>query len=48
MQFVDKEGKDGVWFEFGIPADLKPTDHIFLAYTYPYNLKDIEYSTKQI
>lgn len=48
MKFIDEDGKNGVFFEFTIPKNLKKTDRIFFAYTYPYNLNDIEFSTKQI
>lgn len=48
MQYTHEENKDGVFFECPIPEKLKKSDHIFFAYTYPYNLNDINYSIKQI
>lgn len=48
MQYTHEESKDGVFFECPIPQNLKETDHIFFAYTYPYNINDINYSIKDI
>jgi len=33
-------------FEFDILDDIKPTDHILFAYTYPFNTKDINHSIR--
>ena len=30
--------------EYPIDKEIKPTDHILLAYTYPFNLNDVEHS----
>ena len=48
MQFIDQEDNDGVWFECPVPQNLEQSDHILFAYTYPYNMNDIKYSTKKI
>ena len=38
VEFMNKEDKFGVVFEYPLRDDMKPTDHIFFAYTFPYNL----------
>ena len=48
MEFIDKDNNYGITFECPIQKNIKPTDHILLAYTYPFNLQDIEYSMNEV
>ena len=48
MSFINKDAKLGVSFECPIREDIKPSDHILLAYTFPFNMNDVEYSLKQV
>ena len=48
MEFINSDDKHGITFECPIKENIKPSDHIFIAYTYPYNMKDVEYSTREV
>lgn len=41
MSLVNEVDKEGITFECPIKDNMKKTDHILFAYTYPFNLNDI-------
>lgn len=48
VEFINKDNKFGIVFEYPLRDDMKATDRVLFAYTYPFNLQDIEYSVQEV
>lgn len=48
IELIDKNDGMGVVFEYPVRKDMKKTDHVIFAYTYPFNLNDVDHSINAV